>query len=133
MEWITRAALRLAVLMVLSASCSAADDRAVCTSTTVSVDRVVEACARVISNSPGDLRLIKRLGNILREGKDFRGCAEVYSKGIAAIAQPNNQTWVIFYFRGICFERTGQWDRAEADLRKALELSSSPRKRFFFM
>jgi CHAT domain-containing protein/tetratricopeptide (TPR) repeat protein len=122
MKWITRVALTLAVLMVLSASCSAADDREVCTSTTVSVDRIVEACTRVISNNPGDLPVIMRLGNILREGKDFRGCAEVYSKGIAAIAQPNNQAWAIFYFRGICYDRTGQWDRAEVDLRKALEL-----------
>jgi Flp pilus assembly protein TadD len=29
---------------------------------------------------------------------------------------------VIFYFRGICYERSKQWPRAEADLKKALEL-----------
>ena len=31
-------------------------------------------------------------------------------------------TGPLFYFRGICFERSKQWDKAEADLKKALEL-----------
>jgi Flp pilus assembly protein TadD len=29
---------------------------------------------------------------------------------------------VIYYFRGICFERAKQWPKAEADLKKSLEL-----------
>ena len=29
---------------------------------------------------------------------------------------------MIFYFRGICNERSKQWPKAEADLKKALEL-----------
>src|SRR6516164_4826473 len=29
---------------------------------------------------------------------------------------------VIYYFRGICFERSKQWAKAEADLKKSLEL-----------
>ena len=29
---------------------------------------------------------------------------------------------MIFYFRGICYERSKQWPKAEADLKKALEL-----------
>ena len=31
-------------------------------------------------------------------------------------------TGCIFYFRGICYERSHQWPKAEADLKKALEL-----------
>jgi len=30
--------------------------------------------------------------------------------------------WVLYYFRGICYERSKQWSKAEADLRKSLEL-----------
>ena len=29
---------------------------------------------------------------------------------------------MIYYFRGICFERAKQWAKAEADLKKSLEL-----------
>ena len=36
--------------------------------------------------------------------------------------QPEKSNWVIFYFRGICYERSKQWPKAEADLKKALEL-----------
>ena len=45
-----------------------------------------------------------------------------YAKGIATIANPEKANWLIFYFRGICNERTKNWAGAEADLKKALEL-----------
>ena len=45
-----------------------------------------------------------------------------YAKGIATIAKPEKANWLIFYFRGICNERTKNWAGAEADLKKALEL-----------
>ena len=37
---------------------------------------------------------------------------------------PGNEkgAWVTYYYRGICFERSKQWSKAEADMRKALEL-----------
>ena len=33
-----------------------------------------------------------------------------------------DSTWVTYYYRGICLERSKQWSKAEADMRKALEL-----------
>ena len=62
------------------------------------------------------------LGNVLRGHKKFAECADVYSKAIAIIGKPTKANWVIFYFRGICYERSKQWPKAEADLKKALEL-----------
>ncbi|MDG1429984.1 MAG: tetratricopeptide repeat protein, partial [Paracoccaceae bacterium] len=32
------------------------------------------------------------------------------------------QDWYVYYVRGISYERLGEWDRAEADFRKSLEL-----------
>jgi Flp pilus assembly protein TadD len=52
----------------------------------------------------------------------FSECADVYSKGIATIDNPQKSDWVMFYFRGICLERAKQWEKAEADLKKALVL-----------
>jgi Tfp pilus assembly protein PilF len=43
-------------------------------------------------------------------------------RGVAAIPTPTKPNWTMFYFRGICFERAKQWPKAEADLKKALEL-----------
>ncbi len=40
----------------------------------------------------------------------------------ATLPTPEKANWVMFYFRGICYERSKQWPSAEADLKKALEL-----------
>ena len=37
-------------------------------------------------------------------------------------ALTDKNTWVTYYYRGICEERSKQWNKAEADMRKALEL-----------
>ena len=90
-----------------------------------SLDRSDEAekhLDALIKEHPDDLEAIMAFGNILRGHKKFAECAEVYSKGVATIAYPEKANWIIFYFRGICYERSKQWPKAEADLRKALEL-----------
>ena len=89
------------------------------------LDRTDEAKKRLehlVSEHPKDTEAIMALGNILRGRKDFAGCADVYSKAIANLAVPEKANWVVFYFRGICNERSKQWPKAEADLKKALEL-----------
>jgi Flp pilus assembly protein TadD len=62
------------------------------------------------------------LGNVLRGHKKFAECADVYTRGVDTLKQPEKTNWVIFYFRGICYERSHQWPKAEADLKKALDL-----------
>jgi tetratricopeptide (TPR) repeat protein len=90
-----------------------------------SLDRTDEARAhldKLIEQRPRDLEAITALGNILRGRKLFAECADVYAKGIETIAKPEKPNWTIFYFRGICYERSKQWPKAEADLKKSLEL-----------
>ena len=89
-----------------------------------SLDRADEAqkhLEALIKQHPDDLEAIMALGNVLRGHKKFAECANVYSKGVTAIGKPEKANWVIFYFRGICYERSKQWPKAEADLKKALE------------
>jgi tetratricopeptide (TPR) repeat protein len=88
-------------------------------------DRSNEAKAdleKLISASPSDLEAIMALGNLLRGRKQFAECGDVYSKGLATMPVPEKSAWTLFYFRGICYERSKQWPKAEADLKKALEL-----------
>ena len=90
-----------------------------------SLDRTDEAKAsleKVIAANPGDLEAIIALGNVLRGRKQFAECADVYSKGVDTIRKLEKSNWMIYYFRGICFERAKQWPKAEADLKKSLEL-----------
>jgi len=90
-----------------------------------SLDRTEEARKHLeglIAQRPNDNEAIVALGNILRGRKMFAECADIYTKGIDTIAKPEKPNWLIFYFRGICYERSKQWPKAEADLKKALEL-----------
>ena len=90
------------------------------------VDRSEEAIRilkGVISEDPKDLEAIMALGNIERGKKKFADCAQTYTQGIdVQAAQGDKPNWVSFYFRGICQERSKQWAKAEADMRKALAL-----------
>jgi tetratricopeptide (TPR) repeat protein len=88
-------------------------------------DRSEEAKAdleKLIASSPTDMDAIMALGNLLRGRKQFAECADAYSKGLATMVKPDKSAWTWFYFRGICYERSKQWPKAEADLKKALEL-----------
>jgi tetratricopeptide (TPR) repeat protein len=76
----------------------------------------------LIKQRPDDMEAIMALGNVLRGRKKFAECANVYSKGVAGVPNPEKANWVLFYFRGICYERSKQWPMAEADLKKALAL-----------
>jgi len=89
------------------------------------LDRAEEAKAdlqKLIADNPSDLEAILALGNVLRGRKQFAECADAYSKGVDAITKPEKMNWVIYYFRGICLERSKQWPKAEADMKMALQL-----------
>ena len=90
-----------------------------------SLDRTEEAKERLeklIAARPNDLEALVALGNILRGRKAFAECGEAYGKAIATIGKPEKPNWLLFYFRGICYERSKQWAKSEADLKTALEL-----------
>ena len=89
------------------------------------LDRSDEATKRldhVIAEHPKDTEAILALGNVQRGRKEFAECADTYGKAIDSIAHLEKANWVVFYFRGICYERSHQWPQAEADMKKALEL-----------
>jgi tetratricopeptide (TPR) repeat protein len=77
---------------------------------------------RLIADNPTELEAITAQGNVLRGRKQFAECADVYAKGINGLGKPERSHWTIYYFRGICYERSKQWPRAEADFKKSLEL-----------
>lgn len=89
------------------------------------LDRPEEAKQQLealLKQDPNDVEAIMALGTVLRGHKEFDKCGDVYSKAIATLKQPEKSNWVMFYFRGICYERSHQWPKAEADLKEALKL-----------
>jgi tetratricopeptide (TPR) repeat protein len=86
-------------------------------------DEAIKILKTVTTDDPKDLEAIMALGNIERGRKKFADCAVTYSMGIEVLP-PNNDkpNSIYYYYRGICEERSKQWSKAEADMRKALEL-----------
>lgn len=86
-------------------------------------DEAIKILKGVTEQDPGDLEAIMALGNVERGHKKFADCAKTYGKGIDVIAETKGKpNWVYYYFRGICEERSKNWDKAEADMKKALEI-----------
>jgi tetratricopeptide (TPR) repeat protein len=89
------------------------------------LDKTDEAKTRLeklIQERANDVEAMMALGNILRSRKNFEECSTIYSKAIATLTSDEKSNWVLFYFRGICNERSKKWADAEKDLKKALEL-----------
>jgi len=76
----------------------------------------------IVDANPSDLEAVRALGSVLRTHEEFEAASEVYTRGIQTITTPNRIHWWLYYVRGITYERTKQWEKAEADFLKALEL-----------
>src|SRR3979411_2254219 len=86
-------------------------------------DEAIKILKGVTAEDPKDIEAIMALGNIERGRKKFADCAHTYSQGIGEMPQASEKSsWVYYYYRGICEERSKQWSKAETDMRKALEL-----------
>jgi tetratricopeptide (TPR) repeat protein len=86
-------------------------------------DEAIADLERIVESNASDREAVMALGNILRARKKFSECANVYTKAIDGIGKAQKTDWVVYYFRGICFERSKQWPKAEIDMKAALELS----------
>lgn len=61
-------------------------------------------------------------GDVLRRHKRFAEAVDAYDQALKRLPKLESRHWPLIYSRGISYERSGQWDKAETDLLKALEL-----------
>ncbi|GJD43695.1 Beta-barrel assembly-enhancing protease [Methylobacterium cerastii] len=86
-------------------------------------DEALQYLDAAMKAHPDDIDIITALGNVQRSRKKYEEAAETYSRAIALIGdRPQSNFWTTYYFRGTAYERAKQWPKAEADLKKALEL-----------
>ncbi|TXN06417.1 tetratricopeptide repeat protein [Methylobacterium sp. WL103] len=86
-------------------------------------DEALQYLDAAMKAHPDDIDIITALGNVQRSRKKYEEAAETYSRAIALIGdRPQANFWTTYYFRGTAYERAKQWPKAEADLKKALEL-----------
>lgn len=85
-------------------------------------DAAVEVLSQ-LAESHGHIPLVHiTLGDTLRGMERFEESIKPYNTAVSQIETLEEQHWIIFFARAIAFERTSQWEAAEADFRKALEL-----------
>lgn len=74
------------------------------------------------SRYPNDASPMITKGDMQRDAKQYDEAAESYSLAIERTGKLTNHDWPLLYARGICYERAGEWDLAEADFNRALTL-----------
>ena len=77
-----------------------------------------------LARTHGDIPIVQvTLGDMLRKEEHFAEAAQAYDAAIKLFDSEQPGQWIVYYARGIAHEREKQWDQAEADFRKALELN----------
>ncbi|MEC3859897.1 tetratricopeptide repeat protein [Mesobacterium sp. TK19101] len=77
-----------------------------------------------LAKTHGDMAIVQStLGDTMRKMERFAEAVTAYTKALDLYEGDPQRQWFLYYARGICNERVGDWPNAEADLRKALELN----------
>jgi tetratricopeptide (TPR) repeat protein len=93
-------------------------------------DDAVKQLEQLIAERPADVDAMVALGNVYRSRKKYPESAEAYTKALAMLGEPMPRAnWTWLYFRGIAFERSKDWPKAEADFKRALELAPESQAR----
>jgi tetratricopeptide (TPR) repeat protein len=97
-----------------SATLDAQDDR---------FDQAVRKLKVLVAEKPDRVDAALTLAELLRNKERYSDAVAAYDTAIGRIAKVEERHWPVYFGRGIVEERTKQWPKAEADMKKALELS----------
>jgi tetratricopeptide (TPR) repeat protein len=87
------------------------------------VDQAIAQLQAMAAKEPDWASAEIQLGDLLRGQKRFSEAADAYSEAIKRLkAEDMAPRWTLYYSRGIAYERSNQWNLAQADLEHALEL-----------
>jgi len=89
------------------------------------LERIEEAVAvleEVAAARPDDPAPLIDIGDFLRADSRFEEAVDAYDRAFARLPEVMQRHWPLLYSRGIALERSGDWERAEADFLRALEL-----------
>ncbi len=74
-----------------------------------------------------EITLMMNYADFLREDKQFAVAGPIYTQLLDKVSEKDgkipNKYWLLLFYRAICYERTGNWEKAEVDFLEALELS----------
>jgi tetratricopeptide (TPR) repeat protein len=86
-------------------------------------DEAIALLQQMTGERPDQVDPPQQLGSVFRIHQRFAEAAAAYDIAVERLGEPTPERWSLFYFRGIAYERSGAWEKAEADFLKALVLS----------
>ncbi|GAB4385711.1 tetratricopeptide repeat protein [Albidovulum sp.] len=86
-------------------------------------DAAIEVLRQLSKDYPERSDIWAAYGDALRRQERFAEAADAYDRAVALFAAEEPRQWVVYYTRGIARERLKRWPEAEANFRKALDLS----------
>ncbi|MEX6505660.1 tetratricopeptide repeat protein [Jiella sp. M17.18] len=78
---------------------------------------------RAVRDYPDDVQAYTALADVMSADKNYQKAADALNKAIELAPKGETSNWNLYYQRGIAYERMKQWDKAEPDFKKALQLS----------
>jgi len=86
-------------------------------------DEALRQLGNIVATNPRDLEALSVLGDMQRAAEKYADAAETYTKALAVAGGDAPGDWRFYYVRGISYERNKEWDKAEVDFKRALELN----------
>ncbi len=87
------------------------------------VDQAITRLKALVAEKPERIDAALTLADLLRSKERYPEAVAAYDTAIGRLRKPEERHWPIYFGRGICLERVKNWPKAEADMKKALELS----------
>ncbi|MEE9140528.1 MAG: tetratricopeptide repeat protein [Alphaproteobacteria bacterium] len=85
-------------------------------------DEAVARLAAMAEERPERSDALVTMGDIYRAKERFAEAVDAYTRAVERIDTLEERHWSLLYARGISLERSGEWQRAETDFLRALEL-----------
>lgn len=86
-------------------------------------DEAIEHLQALVEARPDEMRGYLALGGVYGSKENWRASADLYDRAVERLKEPEPADWNIFYQRGIAYERLREWNEAEPNFRRALELN----------
>ncbi len=86
-------------------------------------DKAVAQLKTLVAEKTDRIDAALTLADLLRGKERFADAVAAYDMAVSRLKSTDERYWPIYFGRGICLERVKQWPKAEADMKKALELS----------
>lgn len=86
-------------------------------------DEAISSLQSISVQYPNDMETWTALGDTFRQVKRFPDAVKAYDNAIVAAVTPSKRSWPLYYARAIAEQESGDWAKAEADLKQALVLS----------